>query len=99
MAFPTFQGLFREERGMNAAINHPSAPAPGHSSNLVAAQGIPRMHTDAHDVTRLNRIGHNLLERFIDENGIAHRPRRGCRKHKQPSRRDDRGGQMSCRWD
>ena len=91
MAFPTFQSLFRKERRVNAAIDHPRTSGARHPANLVAAQSIPRVHTDTYDVSRLNRLGSNLLERFIHENGVAHLPRRGCRKHKQPSRRNDRG--------
>ena len=91
MAFPTFQSLFGEERGVNAAIDYPRSAAARHLANLVAAQGIARMHADAHDVSRLNCIGDDLLQRFIHQNRIANRPRRGCRKHKQPSGRDDRG--------
>jgi ribosomal protein S18 len=37
----------------------------------VAAQRIARVHADAHNVSRLNRLRHNLLQRFIDKNGIA----------------------------
>jgi hypothetical protein len=47
--------------------------------------------TDAHNIARLNALWHNLFQRLIDENRISRHARRRGRKHKQPSRSDDRG--------
>ncbi len=51
------------------------------------------MDADADNISRVNCVGHNLLERFIDKDGIT--DDRGCggSKHKEPTGRDDRGAE------
>ena len=83
------QRFLREKRRVNAAIHNPCAPLAGHRTHLVPAQSIAGMHADADDVSRLNALGRNLLQRLIDQNGVSHRRRRGSRQNKQPTRRND----------
>ncbi len=81
VGFAAFESLFRKQRGVNSAIDHPGAAAASHAADRVSAQGIAGVDADANDVAGLNRLGHNLFERFIDENGISDGQRRGGCKH------------------
>ncbi len=90
MRFAALQRFFRKERGVNAAVHYPSAASPRHAPNLVAAQGIACVHTDADNVPRLNAFRHNLLERFVYQDRGTSRCRRCRRKHEQPARCDNR---------
>src|ERR1700739_292104 len=66
-----------------------ASPRSSDAPNLVATQGIARMHADADNISGLDALGHNLLERFIDQDWGA-RGYRSCRgKHKQPTGCDD----------
>ena len=76
---------------MNSAIDHPRAAGARHAADGVAAQSIAGMHADADNVAGLDGGGHNLLDRFIDENGISHGCGCGGGKHEEPARRDDCG--------
>src|SRR6202012_4923690 len=73
----------------NAAIDDPSATAASHAAHLIAAQGVARVHADTNNVAGLNRFRDDLLERFIDKDGIAGRLRGCCGENEQPSRCDD----------
>ena len=91
VGFAALEGFVGKERGVNSAIDDPGAAGAGHAADGVAAQGIAGVDADADDVAGLNGLGHNLLERFIDENGIADRSGRGGGEHEEPAGRDDRG--------
>ena len=89
--FAAFQSFFGEESCVNPAVDHPRATAAGDLADLIAAQGVAGVDTDAHDVSRLNAFGVDLFKRLVDEDGISGHLRRFGRKHKQPSWCDDRG--------
>ena len=91
VGFATLESFLWKQRGVNAAINDPGAAAASHAADSVSAERIAGVHADADDVAGLNGLGHNLLERLIDENGIADGT--GCRgcKHEEPTRSDDGG--------
>ena len=72
--FAALECLFRKEGGVNAAVDDPGAAAARHAADRISAQSIAGVHADANDVAGLDGLGHDLLERFIDEDGIADRP-------------------------
>jgi hypothetical protein len=77
MGLAAFERFIWKEGGVNAAIDHPRATAAGHTADRVSAQGVAGVHADADDVAGLNRLGHDLLERLIDEDGISDGTRSG----------------------
>ena len=83
------QGLFGIQRGVNAAIDDPGAALARHLADLVAAQSVAGVDADADDVPGLNAVGIDLLQRLVDEDGIAHRRRRGRGQHEEPAGRND----------
>jgi hypothetical protein len=76
---------------VNSAIDDPGAAGTRHAADGVTAQSIAGVHADADDVAGLDRLGHNLLEGFIDENGISDCGGCGGGEDEEPARRDDRG--------
>ena len=56
---------------MNAAVDDPRAAAARHLADGIAAQGIAGVDAYADDVARLDGFGNDLLERLIDEDGVA----------------------------
>ena len=70
-AFAALQSLFRKQRGVNAAVHNPRAAGARHAAYLVATQRVAGVHADAHNVAGLNALRNNLLQRLIDQNGIA----------------------------
>ena len=90
MRFAALQCFFGKERGVNSAIHDPCPASPRHAPDLVAAQGIARVHADANNVARLNALRHNLFERFVYQDRGTGRCRRCRRKHEQPARCDNR---------
>src|SRR5208283_3477788 len=88
---PAFQSLFGIQSSVNAPVDHPRASSARHPANLISAQSIARMHTDADDISRHYAFRHNRLKRLVDENRIPHFLRRRRRKDKQPSWRNDSG--------
>ncbi len=91
VCFAALERFLRKQRGVNSAVDDPGAAGARHAADRVAAQGVAGVDADADDVAGLNGLGHNLLERFIDENGISDDGGRGGGKHEEPARRDDRG--------
>jgi hypothetical protein len=65
------------------------AALPRYPANLVPAQGICRMDTDADDIATLDAAGVYRTERFINENRVAVGGWRSSRKHIQTTRRND----------
>ena len=63
--------FFRKQRGVNAAIDDPCAAGASHAADRVSAQGVAGVDADADDVAGMNGLGDDLLEGFIDEDGIA----------------------------
>jgi hypothetical protein len=76
---------------MDPAIDHPGAPRAGDPPNLVAAQRVAGVHADADHVARLDGFRVELLDRFVDQDRVAGRGRRGGGQHKEPARGDDGG--------
>ena len=71
VGFAAFERFFGKQGGVNAAVDDPGAAAARHAADGISAQGIAGVHADADDVAGLNGFGHNLLERLIDEDGVA----------------------------
>ena len=70
---PALESFFREKRGVNAAVDHPGAACARHAADLVAAQCIAGVHADADNVAGLDGLGVDLLQGFVDQNGVAGR--------------------------
>ncbi len=65
------EGFFGKERGVDAAVDDPGSALAGHAADLVAAQGVAGVDADADDVAGLDGVGDDLLERLVDEDGVA----------------------------
>ena len=89
MRAPKTMGFFRVQRGVNSAEDYIGAALPRHFANLISAQGIPRMDTDADDIATLDAVRIYRTERFIDEKRIAEGGWRSSRKYIQPTRRNN----------
>ena len=59
---------------MNTAIDNGGAPLAGQPSDGIPPQRIPGMHADTDHIAGPDCLQVKLLQRFIDENWIAHRP-------------------------
>src|SRR6185437_13993899 len=88
-----FERLFWKQGRMDAAVDDGGATLFRYVSNLVTAQGIAGIHTDADDVTCLNCVRVKLLEALVNQDGISERSGSGCCKHEQPARCDDGGSE------
>src|ERR1035437_583945 len=86
-----FQSLLGIQRSVDATVDYPRAACARHAADFISTQSIPRMHTDADDISRHDAFRHNLLQRLIDQNGFPHGWRCRRRKDKQPSWRNDSG--------
>ena len=64
-------GLFREERGVNAAKHDQRARVAGQLPELIAAQRIASMDADTHHVARDDGRRIQLFERFVGDKRIA----------------------------
>jgi hypothetical protein len=71
VSLTAFKGLFREESGVNATVDDPGAALASDAADFVAAKGVPSVHADADDIAGLDGFGSDLLERLVDENGVA----------------------------
>jgi hypothetical protein len=56
---------------VDAAVDDPGAALAGHAADLVAAQGVAGVDADADDVAGLDAFGDDLLEGFVDQDGVA----------------------------
>ncbi|HTD96675.1 MAG TPA: hypothetical protein VK627_07085 [Edaphobacter sp.] len=74
---------------MNSAVDDPCSTAAGDASDLVAAQGIAGVDADADDIAGLNGFRDDLLDGFVDEDGIARDCRSRCGQDKEPSGGDN----------
>ena len=82
MGATVFQGFFGIQRSVNAPVNYPRAASTRHAANLVSAQSIARVHTDADDISQRDAFRHNRLQRLVDKNGLRRHLRRRRRKDK-----------------
>ena len=64
-------GLVREERRVNAAKDHPRPTRASHLANRIAAQRIPSMNADAHDIAASNVERVNRIQCLIDDVGVT----------------------------
>ena len=62
-----FECFLRKQRSVNAAVDHPRAPAAGDATHLIPAQSIAGMNADADDVAGVDRFRNDRLERLIDQ--------------------------------
>ena len=83
--------LFREQGGVDTAKDHPGTAFARFRADLVSAKHVGRVDADADDVALLNLFEVQLVERFVDENGIAELGRRCRRQHIEPPWRDNSG--------
>jgi hypothetical protein len=74
---------------MDAAVNYPGAAFTSHAADFHAAQSVPCMDADADNVTGLNQLGLNQLQRFVGDHRVAILARSRRSKHVQPPRGDD----------
>ena len=67
----SFEGFFGKERGVDAAVDDPGTALAGDATDLVAAEGVAGVNADADDVAGLDGFGDDLLDGFVDEDGVA----------------------------
>ena len=84
-----FVGLLREERGVDATVDHGRAGLPRQTTNLIAAERVARVDADADDIASDDGRRVQWLERFVGDDRVAVVPRRRLRQYVQPPRRDD----------
>src|SRR4051812_3701611 len=84
-----FTGFFREESGVDAAVDDIGATRTRSFSNLIAPQSISRMYADANNVGGGNRFHIKRIERLVYNNRVAERGRGGCRQDVKPARSND----------
>jgi hypothetical protein len=77
------------QRGVDAAEDDRRSPGPRGGADLVPAQRIARVDSNPHDVTRLDRVEVEGLERLIHDVGPSVGRRGGGAQDEQPPRRDD----------
>jgi hypothetical protein len=66
-----FEGFFREEGGVDAAVDDPGSAFAGDAADFVAAEGVAGVDADANDVAGLDRFGEDLFDGLVDEDGIS----------------------------
>jgi hypothetical protein len=71
VSLAAFEGFFREEGGVDAAVDDPGSALAGDAAYFVAAEGVTGVHADADDVAGLDGCGEDLLEGLVDEDGIS----------------------------
>ncbi len=81
--------FFGKQRGVDSAEGDPRAALSGNAADLIPAQRVAGMNADADDVTGRDGGRVQRLQRFVDDVGIAPRPRRRRRQHVEPPGRDD----------
>jgi hypothetical protein len=67
MRGPVLAHLVGEQGGVNAAEYHKRAARSGGSSDLIPAQRISSMDADSDDISNLNGVLVDRLERLVDE--------------------------------
>jgi hypothetical protein len=65
------EGLFREERSVNASEDHPCAALARHAAELISAKCIAGVDADADDVAGLDDRGIYLFQALVDEGWIS----------------------------
>ena len=81
--------LFRIERGVNAAEDHPGAALAAEAAQIIAAAGIAGVDADTDDIPRLQAGGIERLQTLVANDGVAVLRRRGAGQNVQPARCDD----------
>jgi hypothetical protein len=76
---------------VDSAEHDPCAALARFRADLVAAEHVGGMNTDANDVALLDPLELQLLERFVNKNGRAELGGRGCGQHVEPAGGDDGG--------
>jgi hypothetical protein len=88
-----FEGLVGIESWVNAAVDDPCAALARYAAHLVSAKSVAGVDADADDVSGGDGVRDNLLQTFIDEDGVAGDAGCGCCNDKEPSGRDDGGAE------
>ena len=86
------------EGRVDSSIHNVGASLAGGSADLVAPECVACVDADADDVTRLDRVEVERLERFVDESRLSVQRRRRRREDIQPSRRDDANAKRDVAW-
>ena len=81
--------LFRKERGVDAPEHDVRAGIPGGDADLVTAERVTSMDSDADDVPGRDDRRVEAFERLVDQQWRAERLWRGRCQDIQPARRDD----------
>ena len=71
MGCPAFEGFLGEEGGMDAAVDDPGSALSSDAAYFVAAKSVAGVDADADEVAGLDGFGEDLLDGFIDEDGVA----------------------------
>ena len=87
--------LVRIKRGMDAAIDHHGAAFPRSPADCHAAQCVAGVNPDPDNIAGVNRVEVHLFQRFIGDDGVAARGRRGRSKYIKPSRSDHANSKRS----
>ena len=73
---------------MDATVNNPGSAFAGDATDFVAPEGVASVDTDADDVARMDRFGEDLLQGFVDQDGVAGDLRGCCCENEEPTRGD-----------
>ena len=79
------EALFGEERGVDAAVDDPGSALAGHASDRVAAEGVAGVDADTDDVAGSDAFRDDLLEGFVDQDGVASDGGGGRGEDKKPA--------------
>jgi hypothetical protein len=83
-----FKGLFREEGGVDTAVDYGGAALPGLLSDVVSAESVAGVNTDAYDVSGRYGLDVEWFEGLVYEDGITHGLRCSGGQDEQPARGD-----------
>ena len=71
---------------MNSAIDDERATRLYQTADLISAQSIPGVNSDAYYIARLHPIDIQMSDRLVPKDGIAEIRRRGRSQNEKPSR-------------
>jgi hypothetical protein len=84
-----FQSFFRIECGVNSAEDDKGSALSRQFANLISAQGIPRVDSNANDIAGLDAEGIKRSEGLINEDWIAERGWCCRGNYEEPARSDN----------
>lgn len=93
MGAAQFDGFLGVEAGVNAAEHHVGSARTGYLPEFVSPQSIGGVNANTDHVARLNALGIDGSQRFIDQNRVAVGAGSCAGEHVEPSRSNDSGSE------